>query len=243
MAIYVYKKKKVNPHRRLITGISYASMIIGSLFLFWSLYPMLFFEMYSYINLSKKPASPLPEYSSSFISNYNSALGISSILSTNLSDYTKAGVWFPSISQLVNTDIKVKQYTLSIPRLNITQAKVIVGGSDLLKGLVHYAPRSLPGIPGNVAIFGHSTLPQLAKRGNDYRSIFTYLPSMERGDKIYATIDGTSYEYKVIDIFVVDPDEVSVLEPTDDVMMNLVTCVPPGSLNKRLVVKAKMEKI
>ncbi|OGK20628.1 hypothetical protein A3C23_05540 [Candidatus Roizmanbacteria bacterium RIFCSPHIGHO2_02_FULL_37_13b] len=244
MALYVYKKKKENPHRRLITGISYSSMIIGSLFLFWSLYPILFFEMYSFINFRTKPTSPLPEYSSSFINTYNSVLGVSSILSTNLSDYTKAGVWFPSVAQKVSQDLKVKEYTLSIPRLNITNAKVIVGGDDLLKGLVHYAPKSLPGMIGNVAIFGHSLLPQLAKRGNDYRSIFTYLPSMERGDEIYSTVDGVAYEYKVVDIFVVNPNEISVLNQTDDdVYMSLITCVPPGTLNQRLVVKAKMDKL
>ena len=144
----------------------------------------------------------------------------------------------PQLNQL--SQLTVKEYELSIPKLNIKKAKVSVGGDDLTKSLIHYLPQSLPGEYGNVAIFGHSTLPQLYS-SKDYKSIFTYLPSLEQGDVIKVKIGDIEYQYQVYDMFVVDPDEVSVLEQQKDgSYLTLITCVPPGTYISRLVVKAKL---
>lgn len=245
MALYSYIKTKPKRERKMIALLSYSSLIAGCLFLFWSFYPIIFFQIYAQVYLKKKITTPIANQSAlTSLINSNAVLGSYSILSTNLSDYTKAGIWFPSVAQEKNNDIKINEYTLSIPRLNIKNAKVIVGGADLNKGLIHYIPRTLPGQYGNVAIFGHSILPQLAKRGNDYKSIFTYLPSMEKGDSIYVNVEGVVYEYTVVDMFVVSPREISVLDQIyDDSYIHLVTCVPPGTYSQRLVVKAKLKKL
>ena len=104
-------------------------------------------------------------------------------------------------------------------------------------------PQSLPGEYGNVVIFGHSTLPQLYNAKN-YTTIFTYLPSMEKGDKILVRLGEDEYEYETFDIFVVNPDEISVLEQSNDASyITLITCVPPGTYWKRLVVRAKLTKL
>lgn len=246
MSLYAYVKEKPKPNRKVVIFISYSSMIVGSLFLFWSFYPIIFFEIYSQLFIQRKVLTPVPSYKAlSEFTRTNSILGSYSVFSTNLSDYTKAGIWFPSVTQNKNQDLKVGEYTLSIPRLNIANAKVIVGGEDLNKGLIHYAPKCLPGDePCNAVIFGHSILPQLAKSGLDYKSIFTYLPSMEQGDKVLVTVDGATYEYKVIDIYVIHPSDVSVLDQVyDDSYLNLITCVPQGTYRDRLVVKAKLTKL
>lgn len=222
-------------------------MIIGSLFLFWSFYPIVFFQIYSELFIKRRVATPIPKNNIiSPLEETNSVLGTYSILSTNLSDYTKVAVWFPSVSQQKNAAIKTQQYSISIPRLNIQNAKVIVGGEDLNKGLIHFLPKVLPGQNGSVVIFGHSILPALAKPASelDYKSIFTYLPSMERGDAINVTIDGINLEYEVVDIFVVKPTDISVLDQHyDDSYLSLITCVPQGTFRDRLVVKAKLKKI
>jgi sortase A len=44
--------------------------------------------------------------------------------------------------------------------------------------------QSAPGEYGNIVIFGHSTLPQLYNP-KDYKTIFTYLPSLEKKDHIF----------------------------------------------------------
>jgi len=119
----------------------------------------------------------------------------------------------------------------------------MVGGEDLAKSLVHYLPQSLPGEYGNVAIFGHSTLPQLYNP-KDYKTIFTYLSSLEKGDKIYVNVGEYEYQYEVTTLFIVKPTNISVLEQKrDDSYLTLITCEPPGTWLERLVVTAKLTKI
>lgn len=227
--------------------VSYISLTVGSLFLFWSFYPVVSFELYSRLFGNQKFFSAVSNSGTTSLNNAASTKGNNNIFSTNLSDYTKAGIWFPSLQQnpedpiVVNKNIK--EYSLSIPRLNITDARVVVGGEDLKRGLVHYLPHSFPGEAGNIAIFGHSTLPQLYNV-KDYATIFTYLPSMKKEDKIYVKYDGATYEYAVAESFIVTPEEVSILDQKyDDSYLTLVTCVPPGTAWSRYVIRAKMTKI
>jgi len=242
MTVHIYVKKDNSRKKKAINYFSYFSLIIGALLLFWSFYPIISFEIYSRIFLKKNLKTPVPDLDSPIsLSEANTILGAFNIFSNNLRDYTKASLWFPSVSQTVSmSTLSVKEYTLSIPKLNIKDAKVVVGGEDLSKSLIHYLPKSLPGEYGNVAIFGHSTLPQLYSP-KDYKSIFTYLSSLENDEIIKVKIGDIEYEYQVYDMFVIDPDEISVLEQQKDgSFLTLITCVPPGTFMKRLVVKAKL---
>lgn len=245
MAIYQYLKEDTSPRRKTINYVSYVTLTIGSLLLFWSFYPILSFELYSRLFMQRNLQTPVPKSNRvSALEEANSILGSFNAFSSNLRDFTQANVWFPSKPQtnlLKNTNIK--EYTLSIPKLNIKDAKVVVGGEDLKKSLVHYLPQSIPGEYGNVVIFGHSTLPQLYNV-KDYKTIFTYLPSLEKKDKVYVTVNKVEYEYEIYDMIVVNPDQVSVLEQkTDASYLTLITCVPPGTYWKRLVVRAKLASL
>ncbi len=242
---YSYIKKNNSLPKKTINYLSYLFLIIGSLFLFWSLYPILSFEIYSRFFIKKSIKSPLPEIESPLSLNQaGSVLGSFNIFSNNLRDYTNANIWFPSISNKRTSYVfDVKEYFLSIPKLDIKDARVVVGGEDLSKSLVHYQPQTLPGQYGNSVIFGHSTLPQLYNK-KDYKTIFTYLPSLEKGDLIEVRINEVTYQYQVYDMFVVNPDEVWVLnQQKDGSYLTLITCVPPGTYLKRLVVKAKLKLI
>lgn len=246
MAIRVYLKKK--PHsakKKTINFFSYIFLIIGSLLLFWSFYPILSSAIYSSLFLKSNFNTPVPKQNgASALNEANSILGAFNIFSNNLRDYTKASIWFPASPQLNQlSKLTVKEYNLSIPKLDIKNARVIVGGEDLTTGLVHYLPQSLPGEYGNVAIFGHSTLPQLYNP-DDYKTIFTYLSSLDNGDKIYINIGELEYQYEVTTSFIVKPSEISVLEQKkDSSYLTLVTCTPPGTYWERLVVTAKLIKI
>lgn len=243
--MHVYLKENTSKKRKAINTISYITLGMGVLLLFWSFYPVLSFELYSRFILKSGVESPVSgNNSSSNVRDAQSVLGSSDVFSSNLKDFTQAHLWFPGKSdegQKLVTGIR--EYTLTIPKLNITKARVVVGGDDLTKSLIHYIPRSMPGEFGNVSIFGHSTLPQLYNE-KDYKTIFTYLPSLQKGDSILIDVGDLEYEYEIYDMFVVSPDKVSVLDQQyDGSYLTLITCVPPGTFWKRLVIKAKLLRL
>jgi len=242
MAIYRYVKEKKTKVRRAMQFVSYVTLTMGTLVLFWAFYPVISFEIYSRFFLPNISSSPVPQSMGSTAEGFNNnVLGGSTKYSNNLRDFTQASLWFPSVAKVVSTaTLPSKEYTISIPKINIYDAKVKVGGEDLKKSLVHYQPVTLPGSIGNTVIFGHSTLPQLYNV-NDYKTIFTFLPSLSEGDVIKVGLQNNAYEYVVSEMFVVKPDQVSVLnQTTDSSILTLVTCVPPGTYWNRLVVRAKL---
>ncbi|MFA6080869.1 MAG: sortase [Patescibacteria group bacterium] len=246
MALRVYlKKKHYTAKRKTVNFFSYIFLFAGAMLLFWSFYPIVSFTIYSKLFLKNNINAPVSDQNmASSLKDANSILGAFNIFSNNLRDYTQASIWFPASPQLNQlSQLTVKEYTLSIPKLNIKKARVVVGGEDLTKSLVHYLPRSLPGEYGNVAIFGHSTLPQLYNP-KDYKTIFTYLSSLEKGDKIFVNVGEFEYQYEVTTLFIVKPKDISVLEQKkDDSYLTLITCEPPGTWLERLVVTAKLTKI
>ena len=245
MPLHVYIKENTSQKRKAISYISYITLGIGVLLLFWSFYPVISFELYSRFILKNGIESPIiGNNTTALVRDAQSVLGSNDAFSSNLKDFTQAHLWFPgkqSADQKLASG--VQQYFLTIPKLNITKAHVIVGGDDLTKSLIHYVPRSMPGEFGNVSIFGHSTLPQLYNE-KDYKTIFTYLPSLQKGDLILIEMGDLEYEYEVYDMFVVNPDKVSVLDQQYDASyLTLVTCVPPGTFWKRLVIKARLLRL
>ena len=246
MALHVYlKKKHYSGKKKTVNFFSYIFLIAGAMLLFWSFYPILSSAIYSRLFIKNNINAPIPDNNTiSSLREANSILGAFNIFSNNLRDYTQASIWFPASPKLNQpSQLTVKEYTLSIPKLNIKKAKVVVAGEDLTKSLVHYLPQSLPGEYGNVAIFGHSTLPQLYNP-KDYKTIFTYLSSLDKGDKIYINIGELEYQYEVTTSFIVKPSEISVLEQKkDDSYLTLITCTPPGTYWERLVVTAKLTQL
>lgn len=155
-------------------------------------------------------------------------------------DYTRASSWFDGQSGLSPVAYQVKHYKISIPRLKIKDAIVEVGGEDLSKSLIHFGGTALPGKPGNAVIFGHSTLLSLYNPKN-YLTIFSYLPTLKERDEITIDYDGITYKFRVEEKFEVKPDAVQILEQKqDDSYLTLVTCVPPGTYLRRLIVRAKL---
>ena len=246
MALHVYlKKKHYSGKKKTVNFFSYIFLIAGAMLLFWSFYPILSSAIYSRLFIKNNINAPIPDNNTtSSLKEANSILGAFNIFSNNLRDYTQASIWFPASPKLNQpSQLTVKEYTLSIPKLNIKKAKVVVAGEDLTKSLVHYLPQSLPGEYGNVAIFGHSTLPQLYNP-KDYKTIFTYLSSLDKGDKIYINIGELEYQYEVTTSFIVKPSEISVLEQKKDASyLTLITCTPPGTYWERLVVTAKLTQL
>jgi sortase A len=246
MALYSYKKKPVGAQRRYLTLISYSTMTIGALFLFWSLYPIVASELYGRIFIDNAIIAPIPStFAATSVDKTRGIKGTSTAFSTNLIDYTQASSWFINApAQDINHyDSDIKEYFLTIPKLGIENVRVIVGGDDLLDGLIHYLPDGLPGSDGTVHIFGHSTHTSLYRK-NNLKSIFTFLPSLQVGDIFYITVDGVRFTYEVYDRVIIKPTDVAALQPKyDDSYVNLFTCVPVGTYNNRLQVKARLQKL
>ncbi|HRN70559.1 MAG TPA: sortase [Candidatus Woesebacteria bacterium] len=244
MALKVYTKEYESKQKKMLRFFSYVILIAGVGMMFWAYYPMVSFEIYARFFIRKDTSSPIPETEeTSSLQLAKSVHASNNFYSNNLRDFTQANVWFPVKNVPgANDTIDVQEYYLSIPKLNLENLKVTVGGEDLSKSLVHYLPTSKPGQYGKVAIFGHSTLPQLYNK-NDYKTVFTYLPQMDLGDSINITIEGKEYIYEVYDMYIVKPDKVSVLEQNFNASyIMLVTCVPPGTYKERLIVEAKLKQ-
>lgn len=163
---------------------------------------------------------------------------------TTDADFTKVTSWFNFYRpQTFLNPSNITHYTVSIPRLRISDALVTIGGDDLSKSLIHYGGTANPGEVGSPVIFGHSILPQFYNPKN-YRSIFSTLPTLRPGDEIFINFDGIIYKYAAYDYFEVAPGEIDILEQRyNRKELTLVTCVPPGTYLRRGIVKAKLVEI
>lgn len=236
MTLYSYVKLSSYWKRKTIKIISLVFIISGLTILIFVLYPIVTFELFFTPQYSGL-VSPVP--SDLFRNTLTNALP--QALGAGAGDYTRASVWFPKSSTL-KIDYTTSFYSLDIPKLGIDKAKVVVGGEDLSKSLIHYTG-VLPGNYGNSVIFGHSTIIWFYNP-RDYKSIFSKLPTLKYGDEIITTVDKITYKYSVFEMKVVQPDNLSVLEQrTDDSYITLVTCVPPGTYLRRLIVRGKLVKI
>jgi len=106
----------------------------------------------------------------------------------------------------------------------------------LESGVVHYPTTPVPGQNGNTAFFGHSSN-NIFNKGN-YKFAFVLLHKLEKGDTFYLTQNSKLYAYKVFDKKIVSPSEVSVLDsiPGKTATATLITCDPPGTTLRRLVI-------
>lgn len=137
------------------------------------------------------------------------------------------------------TVVPYSKFSISIPRLKIDNLSVDLDSNDLSNGLAHLPGSSLPGEKGNVFISGHSALSPIFSLKT---VAFAKLQDLKKGDQIILQAEGTNFTYQMEEIKVVDPKDLSVINPPDKMgrYISLMTCVPPGLNFKRLVVLGKM---
>jgi sortase A len=121
---------------------------------------------------------------------------------------------------------------LSIPRIGLSV--VVLQGSDehtLRQGVGHIESTPLPGESGNVGLAGHRD------------SFFRPLRNVQVGDDIMLETPAGNVHYRVSSYRIVSPSEVSVIHPTSDPVLTLVTCYPfyfVGAAPDRFVVRANL---
>lgn len=235
------------------TGVRKKLKFLGFIFVSFGLAVVLyvFFPVISYyVYLSSAFASsnyqtPLPDR---FV--LKNETHISDLLEQGLSsltyDYTDASNWFPNANsefEKIPDGKKIDFYFLSIPKLGIKNAKVSAVDTKLSEHLVQYFTTSNnPVEKGTSVIFGHSTLPQLFSETN-YKTIFANLHTLETGDEFSVNVENKEYAYRIFSIEIVDPKDPNIFSQShDNSYITLVTCTPPGTVWKRLILRASLVK-
>lgn len=131
-------------------------------------------------------------------------------------------------------------FKISVPKIGLDFVNTLVYSSHFDESLAHLPGSALPGEKGNAFITGHSMLPNLASKQS--KAFFAKLPDIKKGDEIIVDALGQRYIYKVTELKIVEPSDISVIMPPDSTgrYISLMTCVPPGFNTKRLVVVAKL---
>jgi len=90
-----------------------------------------------------------------------------------------------------------------------------------------------PGQNGNMVLSGHISSPNEG-------AVFHHLPDLKPGEGVIVSTEERQYLYRVVEVQTVTPDQVSVLDPTPDPTLTLITCVPDKIYSHRLVVTARL---
>ncbi len=120
---------------------------------------------------------------------------------------------------------------LRIPKIELEVA--VLSGTDELvlnRGVGHIDGTPFPGEDGNIGIAGHRD------------GYFRGLKDVVVGDLIEMETLTGSQVYTIRELFLVDPPDVWVLEPTESPSITLVTCYPfyyAGSAPQRYIVRAE----
>jgi len=230
MALYGYQKLNPNPRQRFRRRFLAGGFLgLGILLLLWAIFPLIRYQFY---------------YGAQFVPVVSPLISGEESLSDKVpkDSLVRLENWFSRDSNLnTNSANEGTSYFLTIPKLKIYQANVIVGARSLDKSLVQYPGTALPGQPGNTVILGHSVLPQFFNPDN-YLTIFSPLYNLHAGDKILLDYGNKRYTYAVNNLYEVSPRDLQPLrQDFSQKKLTLITCSPPGTSLRRLIVEAKLQ--
>ncbi len=119
---------------------------------------------------------------------------------------------------------------LRIPRIGVETA-VLEGTDDwtLNRAVGHIADTAKPGDAGNIGIAGHRD------------GFFRALKDVRVGDRLEVSLSRRLDIYRIERTWIVGPGDVSVLDPTRESSVTLVTCYPfyfVGPAPQRFIVRA-----
>lgn len=143
------------------------------------------------------------------------------------------------------TPLSADSYELVIDKLSVRAPIIIsVPGTEekaylkaLEGGVAQYKGTSLPGEKGNSFIFGHSSY--YKNKPGDYKEVFKRLNELAEGDVFRIRHGNETLNYKISKSVIAADDDVSVLKQTENEIITLMTCWPPGTLEKRWIIQAE----
>jgi sortase A len=243
MGKYYYKRKNKHDKRKILRLLGLGIFLSGVLIVIYVFFPLISWQIYfAPVFANQNITAPIPQNTIVSSSTIGSLIQEASNSLSGI-DYTNAQNWFPGFKYQKSGTPRIQNYTLSIPKLKLKNILVSTVDNDLSKHLVNYGGTAIPSDKGNSVIFGHSTLPQLYDPKN-YKTVFTFLYELSPGDEITVDMENVIYKYRVENVTVVAPNNTVVLQQNyDDSFLTLVTCTPPGTIWKRLIVRARIEKL
>jgi len=120
--------------------------------------------------------------------------------------------------------LTIDELGIEVPVYNGTEDRVLDRGAGRIKGMAR------PDEEGNLGIAAHRD------------SFFRGLKNIRTGAEVLLQSPGALEKYRVTDVRIVEKDDISVLAPTNDKRLTLVTCYPfyyEGSAPKRYIVTAE----
>ncbi|WP_019422416.1 class D sortase [Paenibacillus sp. OSY-SE] len=121
--------------------------------------------------------------------------------------------------------ISIEKIDLREPMLAGATAQSLKHGSGVV------VPNRTPGTTGNFVLASH--------RSQTFGRHFNRLDELEAGDEIKIETTNNTYVYKVNTKFIVEPEDLSVLDQNkDDKQLTLITCEPMDNPTHRLIIKA-----
>lgn len=110
--------------------------------------------------------------------------------------------------------------------------------TTLLKGIWHFPLSTAPGERGNSVFIAHRY--QKIPPATD---TFFNLDKVKVGDKIIISQNTGNYNYTVTETKIVERNDRTIMMPTSDYRITLITCTPLWTDLQRLVVVAKLDKV
>jgi len=137
--------------------------------------------------------------------------------------------------EVIDPEMKLP-FQISIPEIDLNW--LVNEGTDystLRKGPGFYIGSAFPGETGTCVVAGHRTT---------YGAPFNRLDELEEGDEIFIeTFGNEKFTYIVTGQESVYPDDLSVLENTDNPSLVLSTCAPKYFATRRLIIFADIKEM
>jgi len=141
---------------------------------------------------------------------------------------------FETVYPIDDYDIDGILKIIKIPAIDLTVPFVDgISDANLKIAPARFESSKKPGEMGNFALAGH--------RYYTYGRDFNRLGEIEVGDEIEIIVGINSYTYTVTEIFIVEPEDVWVLNDIDGMrIITLVTCTPIRIATHRLIIRGEL---
>ncbi len=209
------EKKKLSNNHRIVTSIGIALVAMSLVLLLLIFYPLIFAEIRYYLGNSVDKEVLLSAENAGQDEQNNVIQPVDESF----------GIVIPKIS--VNSKI--------VANVDSTNPKEYQ--KKLTEGVAHAKGTSLPGKVGNIFLFAHSG--SNFYEANRFNAVFYLLDKMEKGDDIYIFYQGKKIRYQVDDKRIIPAEELEIGGEAENEKLTLMTCWPPGTTWKRLIVIAK----